>query len=225
MIIKYKGYEMTNTISKDNTNQRITKRINSTKDYIDKLQNNYSKLNIVRVDLAYKKPYSDDTTLDKANDDLNHMLNNRRSKPSVFKDNVGYICKREYTENKGIHIHAMFIYDGQKVQNDKHKAKQIGNYWNELTKNKGTYHNCNINNYDKNGLGMLEHRDKAKRKILDENVIPYICKDEQDIEPIKNNKNDRAFTRGTLPKIKDTKAGRPRKKENSEDVKYELDND
>jgi hypothetical protein len=202
---------MTNTISKDNTNQRTTKRINSTKDYIDKLQDKYSKINTIRVDLAYKKPYSDNITLYEANEDLNHMLNNRRSKPSVFKDNVGYICKREYTEDKGLHFHTIFIYDGQKVQNDKHKADQIGAYWEQITENKGSFHNCNRNGYKDKGIGMLDYKDTEKRKILDENVIPYICKDEQTIENIKtNNKNDRAFTRGTIPKIKDTKLGRPR---------------
>ena len=56
---------------------------------------------------------------------------------------------------------------------------------------------------------MLDHRDSDKRKILDEDVISYLCKDEQDIEPIKGNKKARAFTRGTLPKNKG-KLGRPR---------------
>ena len=55
---------------------------------------------------------------------------------------------------------------------------------------------------------MLEHKDEEKRINLD-SAISYLCKDEQDIEPIKTNKRDRAFTRGTLPKSK-SNAGRPR---------------
>ena len=192
---------------------KVNKREESTKVYIDSLSANYSKLNIVRVDLAYKKDANNkaSVTLDEANKDFNRMMNNRRSKPSIFSNQVGYICKKEYTKDKGVHFHTLFIFDGQKVQKDKFKADQIGKYWNEsITKNKGSYHNCNKTIYKENGIGMLNHTDSEKRKILDTKVISYLCKDDhQDIEPIKTNKNDRAFIRGTLPKAKDT-IGRPR---------------
>ncbi len=197
-----KGYNMSNTNKKQQT---------SMQNYIDELSKNHSKLNTVRIDLAYEKPYSDNITLEEANNDLNRMLNNMRSKPSIFKDMVGHICKREYTEDKGVHFHTLFIYDGQKVQKDAFKGDQIGEYWKQqITRGKGTYHNCNRNTYVRNGIGMLDCRDSDKRKILDEDVIAYLCKDEQGIEPIKKNKKDRAFTRGTIPKKKGN-MGRPRK--------------
>ena len=56
---------------------------------------------------------------------------------------------------------------------------------------------------------MLDYKDTDKRKILDEDVLPYLCKDEQTIETIKTNKKARAFTRGIAPKQKETR-GRPR---------------
>jgi len=185
------------------------KRIESTKKYIDELSKHYSKLNIVRVDLSYKKPYSNNLTLEDVNDDIDHMFNNMRSKPTIFKDKVGFILKREYTKDKGVHCHAIFIYDGQKMQKDSFKAQQIGKYWEQITEEKGSFHNCHRNDYNRKGIGMLDHRDGEKRKILDEDVITYLCKDEQEIEPIKNNKKSRAFTRGTLPKSKGN-LGRPR---------------
>ncbi len=185
------------------------KRIESTKQYIDELSNEYSKLNMIRVDIGYKKPYSDDVTLADANRDMKRMFNNMRSKPNVFKDQVGYVLKKEYTKDKGMHYHAIFIFDGQKVQKDKYKADQIGKYWEQVTKEKGSYHNCHRNTYDRNGIGMLDHRDSDKRKILDEDVIPYLCKDEQNIAPVKESKRDRAFTRGTVSKSKGN-IGRPR---------------
>ncbi len=185
------------------------KRIESTKQYIDELSNEYSKLNMIRVDIGYKKPYSDDVTLADANRDMKRMFNNMRSKPNVFKDQVGYVLKKEYTKDKGMHYHAIFIFDGQKVQKDKYKADQIGKYWEQVTKEKGSYHNCHRNTYDRNGIGMLDHRDSDKRKILDEDVIPYLCKDVQNIAPVKESKRDRAFTRGTVSKSKGN-IGRPR---------------
>lgn len=190
-------------------NKKSDKRLNSTKEYVDALSQKHSKLNIIRVDLSYDKPHSQTTTLEEANNDFNHMLNNARSKPSIFKHKVGYVSKREYTEDKGIHLHAMFIFDGQKVQKDAFKADQIGKYWEEITEGKGSYHNCHRNKYDRNGIGILEHNDSDKRKILYDDVIPYFCKEEQDIEAMKNNPKDRAFTRGTLPK-KEGRKGRPR---------------
>ncbi len=189
----------------------VNKRIAGTNKYVDALQGKCSKLCAVRVDLAYEKPYSDEITLDDANRDLNRMLNNRRSKQSIFKHNVGYVAKKEYTEKKGVHFHAYFFYDGQKVQKDVFKGEQIGKYWNEqITDGKGSYHNCNRNNYVHNGLGIIEHNDSEKRKNLDIGMA-YLCKDDhQDITPVKSNQKDRAFVRGTMPNSK-KKVGRPRK--------------
>lgn len=192
------------------SNSKTTnKRIDSTKKYINTLSDKHSKLTMVRVDLGYKKPHSENTTLEEANKDFDHMLNNMRSKPSIFKHKVGYVCKREHTEDKGMHLHTMFIFDGQKVQKDAFKADQIGQYWEEITEGKGSYHNCHRNTYERNGIGILEHDDSDKRKILYDDVIPYFCKEEQDIEAMKSNPKDRAFTRGTLPKDQ-KKKGRPR---------------
>jgi hypothetical protein len=185
------------------------RRLDSTKQYIDALSEQHSRLNIVRVDLGYTKPHSENITLEDANKDLNRMFNNMRSKPSVFKDKVGYVCKKEYTEDKGLHIHAIFIYDGQKVQKDAFKGDEIGKYWQQITQDKGSFHNCNRNKYEKNGIGMLDHRDSEKRKILDENVLPYLCKEDQSIDTLKENKKDRAFTRGIAPK-NEGNVGRPR---------------
>jgi hypothetical protein len=190
--------------------KKVNKRLDSTKKYIDALQENNSKLNVVRVDLAYKKPHSDDVTLDDASRDLNRMLNNRRSKPTIFKHQVGYVCKKEYTKDKGVHFHAFFFFDGQKILNSTLKAKQIGEYWSKhITEEKGNYHNCHRNDYKNNGIGMINHTDSDKRENLD-TAISYLCKTAQDIAPIKENKNDRAFTRGVMPKSKG-KMGRPRK--------------
>ena len=195
-------------LNKTNSN----KRLESTKKYIDTLSEQYSKLNIVRVDLSYKKPHSDSMSLEDVNKDIDHLFNNMRSNPKIFKDKIGYILKKEYTADKGVHCHAIFIYDGQKVQKDSYKAEQIGEYWNKhITKDKGTYHNCHRNKYERKGIGMLDYKDSDKRKILDEDVIDYLCKDTQDITPLKENKKQRAFTRGTIPKSKGT-IGRPRNK-------------
>jgi len=187
---------------------KVDKRTQSNKKYMDALQEQYSKLNIIRVDLGYKK--NSEVTLEEANKDLNRLLSNRRGKPSIFEHNVGYSCKKEYTEDKGVHIHAFFMFDGQKVQKSSYKAEQIRKYWNdEITGEKGVSHNCHRNEYKENGIGMLEHNDTQKREYLD-NAMAYLSKDEQSIEAVSGKKKERAFIRGTIPKKKGS-VGRPRK--------------
>jgi len=184
-------------------------RLESSKKYIDALSGMHSKLNIIRVDLGYKKPHSEDISLAEANRDINHMMRNRRSKPGIFKHQVGYMIKREYTEDKGVHAHVIFAFDGQKIKKDAHKADQICEYWKEITDEKGSGHNCNRNTYARNGIGMLDHRDSEKRKILDEDVIAYMTKDEQSVDFMKDKKG-RAYTRGSIPKNSNGNKGRPR---------------
>ena len=192
-------------------NKKTNQRLESTKTYINDLSKSYSKLNFVRLDLSYKKEYENDLTLEEANKDFKTMLNNKRSKPTVFDGMVGYVAKKELGDDKGVHIHMLAIYDGQKVREDITKGTQIGEYWKEnITKGNGLYHNCNQNDYkDDKAVGIIEHNDENKRKILDEKVLTYLCKDEQSIDSLKTNNKDRAFTRGIAPKNK-SNAGRPR---------------
>ena len=198
-----------------NNNKKTNRRLESTKKYIDDLSKKYSKLNIVRVDLGYTKEDSKSITFEDASKDLNKMLNNTRSKPTVFGAMVGYITKKELGEDKGVHIHTLFIYDGNKVREDITKAEQIGEYWKkDITKGKGLFHNCSKNEYKNKGIGIIDHRDKEKRKILDENVLPYLCKDEQNENTLKTNSKDRTFTRGIVKKTK-SNAGRPRSVSNN----------
>ena len=83
-------------IQKNSLNNRQTDAMA----YVDSLADTYSKLCVVRVDLAFKKPYSDEIGFDEANENLDHLFNNKRTKPKIFKDCVGYIIKAEYTEDK-----------------------------------------------------------------------------------------------------------------------------
>lgn len=185
----------------------------STTAYIDQLLENHSKIQVIRLDLSYTKDHAREASLEEINQDLKHLLNNRRTKPSIFENMVGYIAKREYTEEKGPHIHSIFIYDGQKVRKDAHKGDQIGEYWkNEITDGKGIYHNCNREKarYSECALGMIDHADDAKRTVLKEKAIAYLCKEGQSIDPIKQSGNERSFTRGIAPR-KESQVGRPRR--------------
>lgn len=204
-------------MSKSTMSERMTK---STSKYLDQMFDHTSKIQVVRVDLGYKKEHARKASLADLNQDFEHLLNNRRTKPTVFKDMNGYIAKREYTEEKGPHIHALFIYDGHKVSKDAYKADQIGEYWKkEITNGNGLYHNCNREKekYEDCALGMIDHTDTTKRAVLNEKAIGYLCKEEQSIDPIKQSGNERSFTRGIAPRRK-SNAGRPRQRNSCNDV-------
>ena len=185
--------------------------IKSTTNYIDQLLDAHSKIQVIRLDLGYTNDHARNTSLEKINQDLNQLLNNRRNNQSIFGNMIGYVAKREYTADKGPHIHAVFIFDGQKVSKDAHKGDQIGNYWRKITNDQGIFHNCNRDKekYAECALGMIHHSNELKRNTLKEKVIAYLCKEKQSIDPIKLSGNERSLTRGVAPRKK-SNAGRPR---------------
>lgn len=183
----------------------------SNESYLDALQEKYSKLCVVRVDLEYAKNGETnkvEITLNEANKHINRLLNNRRNN-EIFDHNIGYLIKTEYGEDRNVHFHTFFFYDGQKVQKDMIKAEDIGKYWSEnITDRKGTYYSCNRNDYKgKHALGMLDYRDAKKRRNLDY-AMAYLVKEDQSIDGLNENGKERSIRRGTIPKK--SNMGRPR---------------
>ncbi len=181
----------------------------SNEKYVDALQERYSKLCVIRNDFGYKKDENNkvNVTLQDVKKDINTLLNNSRNN-SAYDNMVGYIFKIEDGVDKGKHIHALIFFDGNQVKNDKFKGDQIGENWGKITKGKGSYHNCNRNNYKDNATGMLDYRDVEKRRNLDK-AMEYLAKNEQNIDGSNENEKDRLIRRGTMPKEKSTR-GRPR---------------
>ena len=193
------------------SNNTFNRRKQSTEKYIDALLENNSKLCAIRVDLKYKQEFAKDISLDVINRDLKRMLDNRRSNKNVFGNNLGYVIKKEVSDNGNLHLHALFLEDGNKVQKAAYKADQIGQYWSEnITKGKGCYENCNRREYKNNGIGMVDYTDEEKINNLKKHAVSYFYKTDQSMDALKINSKDRAIGRGAMPKPK-SNAGRPRK--------------
>ena len=138
-----------------------------------------SRVAVIRLDLSYQDGKG---SANRLNSDLNKLRLNARSKPSIFKDQIGYVIKLEKGDNDNYHAHALFTFRGHKVRNHKYKAEQLGKYWQDtITKGDGLYHNCNTKEYDKNCLGVIERSNVDDVEALKENVLGYLCKDEQSI--------------------------------------------
>ena len=184
----------------------------SVNNYINSLHDQYSKILAIRVDLGYLKEHSEQALLSDIKKDVKKLLDNRRGKPSIFQDQVGYVVKYENAPDKGPHAHALFLYDGQHVQKDAYIGDQIGKYWSEnITVGRGVHHNCNRDKdkYKDCGIGMINHADSHKRENLLNHVVPYMLKADQSIDDLRENGRERAITKGITPKPK-SGAGRPR---------------
>lgn len=201
----------------DRSKEKINRRYKSAAQYLDSIFKNVtSRLLVIRLDLSYDNEFAHEVTVESAKCDIDHLLNNRRSN-DLFHGWVGYIRKLEWAPQKRFHFHLIIIFDGNIRFQDNHIAKEIGEYWkNEITKGNGNYWNCNDskkNSYKRLGIGMVEHDDIAKRKILLDDVIGYLTKTEQYLRAtILNSDVIKLFVRGEMPSKRTTQAGRPRRK-------------
>ena len=199
-------------IAKKHGNRTEQRRQESLNDYVDGIIQVNSRIDVIRVDLYYRQEHRDDVTLESFNNDIDRLCANKRSN-TLFKNLKGSIIKIEQGDSGYNHLHAhvaMFM-DGQssREQTVPKTADRICKYWNNnITKGKGCSHNCNLREYEYDGLGRICYDDKEKIQILKEKVLPYLCKDEQNIVG-KDGKSFRALRRSVMPK-KNNK-GRPRK--------------
>lgn len=195
--------------------EKAERRYRSAELYIDALfKNRSTKLLVLRIDLAYRREHAKSISVSEAKKDLAHFLNNRRGKPKLFRGWVGYIRKMEWSPQKGVHFHMVIFFNGHQREQDSYLAKSIGEYWVATSENRGIYWNCNDSKHDykRCGIGMLEENDAEKRKILLDDVIDYLAKNEQLLRPSElKSEGDKLFVTGIKPRERTSKAGRPRK--------------
>lgn len=173
----------------------------SASEYVDALfQYCDKRLLVLRIDFSYQQEVAKDVTVEEANEDMDHFLNNRRGNSTLFKGWVGYIRKLEWGPDKGLHFHLIIFFKGSMRYQDEYIAKIIGEYWKKITNGRGIYWNCNANKdkYWRLGVGMVRQDDVEKRKILLEDVLRYLIKPEQYLRAKKLGKG-RAFVRGVMP--------------------------
>lgn len=102
----------------------------------------YSKVEVVRVDLAYKESEQKFATVENFLSDLNLFRYHIGKRKEPFKYLVDYVWAMEQGETKGYHCHLMFVFNGHYRQRGWAIAKDIGELWVKITKQQGTYFNC-----------------------------------------------------------------------------------
>ncbi|HGM7307600.1 TPA: inovirus-type Gp2 protein [Stenotrophomonas maltophilia] len=190
------------------------KNARSALDYVDSLYRRYSRLCVVRVDLAYSAEYRQtpegkSIAPKRVKRDLTAWLRALRLK---FPSLVGYIWKLEYGPSKSYHVHVMALFNGHEIRQDVAIGKILGEYWREVvTKGEGGYWNCNANKayyerFNGVGIGMVAHDDVEKRARL-KHAILYLAKADY-YARLNEPGIGRIFGKGQLPV--DYRPGRPR---------------
>lgn len=176
-----------------------------------KLRNVFSKLLVLRIDFCWKTLPEEDLSFDEFKAYFTQLLKRfhyDKNLPNI----VGYLWKLEFGQQKGYHYHCIFYMDGNKFQNDAYYSEKIGQFWNNLTQDKGYYHNCHRSKvkYRNLAIGMAHHEDQVFFDNLDQ-VLLYICKQDQFlIDKRLIERETRVFQTSKLPNKQKT-IGRPRK--------------
>jgi len=164
----------------------------------------HNRVIVVRLDFGLKERKED---LPFINSCFNRLLDRLEY---YHKEYLGYICTREYKEQKGIHLHSIMFLDGNKVRNEKGFVENVRRMWGKYTtrgleKDDKEWINGYVycRNYDKNKLpdegeclGLVKYTDVLTIEKL---VVlsKYLIKDmgERDwLVKTDNNPKSRLFT-------------------------------
>lgn len=186
------------------------------------LLNKFSKILVVRIDLAFirdintiMKRYHTLSDLHSKNDlealkaCVEKFLKNRRHN-KILDAIEGYILRFEYSVRTGFHVHMYLFFDGNKHREDISLGQYIADYWKTITDGQGTAFICNMQKekYRNCGIGMIHYHDEEKRTHLIK-TFDYICKADQFFK-FSNMVGARSFQM-SQPVEKKGNSGRPRK--------------
>lgn len=146
-------------------------------EYVDQVLDRYATTLVIRVDLYYRSAAQARLRVEHVFADLQRLIRSREYNP-IFEHEIGYICRVEQGERRGYHIHAAFFFNGAMVRGDIYKAQQIGALWEQITRGKGSYHNCNQDKAeygDECGIGMIHRRDELVRDNV-HRTMSYLVK-------------------------------------------------
>ncbi len=119
------------------------RRAESLCDYISDLKIAHSKIMIVRLDLYYHQELIQSIrSQQNVVDDWSRLLAFARKN---YKQNfLGYAMKIEFGDDRGVHIHSIFVLNGSNLRRDVNVARSLGHHWvKDVVPIIGRYFNCN----------------------------------------------------------------------------------
>ncbi|MFU6037569.1 inovirus-type Gp2 protein [Pseudomonas aeruginosa] len=151
--------------------------------YTDAVMSLYSRTTVIRLDLYYRPEAQARQRVEQVFDHLDDLIYEHSRNP-IFKHLIGYIYAVEQgdrNDSRGYHIHAAYFFNGNIVCRDAHKAIEISELWEEVTRRQGYAHSCNHDKDqygDKLGIGQIERDDQSRRPHT-HYAMKYLVKDDQ----------------------------------------------
>lgn len=189
----------------DNLKRAVNKNFSSMLQWADRHFDHCSKLVVVRIDLHFKHNLVVEPTALEARaavDQLLKEIDDLSGKGKMFEHIRGYIIKREYGINRGIHFHCLFIFNGHKVRQDISYGDAIGHLWECKSRGLRYFYNCNKSKerYLCCGIGMVLRGDEKSRKGL-KMALFYLAKRDYYIRLVAEN-NERNLRKSVMPRPK-----------------------
>ncbi|WP_308388298.1 inovirus-type Gp2 protein [Acidithiobacillus sp. AMEEHan] len=169
--------------------------------YVDGLFCSCRRMVVLRMDFSLdpKSLYGHDDSLSTLLEYFVELKGEMKLRSGVFEHMVGYIARVEFSVRKRHHIHAVLLFNGDRVWKASNLSRLIAERWQHITQGTGIYFNTHakFNQYACPAIGMIYRDDREKRQCLTY-VLWYITKQDQFV-PYKHEEKQRLFFRGELP--------------------------
>lgn len=161
----------------------------NTKQLVERMTNvidQYSRILVVRVDLAYPLKHQGKIGIQEFNDDMSELRKKIHDRDTMFKGLIEYAWALEQGEKKGYHCHLLLVYKGYQRRKAYGIAQQVGKLWKRISHDIGCHFNCHDTDYlkqfsDRNtlGIGMIHRRyqDEVNNML---NTVKYLVRPEKD---------------------------------------------
>jgi hypothetical protein len=166
---------------------------------------------ILFLTLSYQVQHRSEITVDRIQNDLFKLLNNRRHN-KLLSGIDAYAWKLEEGGKSGLHVHMVMAYSSSSNR-DIYLADQIGKYWGSVaTDGMGQYNNENLHrgSHWVRELGMstgqINHHEEPRRQGL-RKLLEYLAKADQYLKH-KTTAKTRTFQLSQIPQK--SQRGRPR---------------
>ncbi|MCS4298902.1 MULTISPECIES: inovirus-type Gp2 protein [Acinetobacter] len=163
--------------------------LQNTQQLVERMENvidQYSRILVVRVDLAYPLKHQGQVGIQEFNDDMSELRKKIHDRDTIFKGLIEYAWALEQGEKKGYHCHLLLVYKGYQRRKAYGIAQQVGKLWRKITNGLGCDFNCHDAEYlkqfsDRNtlGIGMIHRRNQDEvNNML--NTVKYLVRPEKD---------------------------------------------
>lgn len=125
----------------------------------------HNKIMVVRMDFYVSDKDKED--LDRVTEYFNRLLSNTLYRTDYYLD---YVCSKEYTKDCGVHLHCLFLLDGNKIKNELPFITKVGGDWDRMVGKEHSWYSANLhkNKYPDLSpcLGIVEYHDFFKIERL-----------------------------------------------------------